>query len=85
MYGKYHKFKTKRGNTLESVIQIFEKESPNVHAVNALMNFFRKMIWIGIVYFIIICLLQRYTIITTIFIIFATLIVCLYTLDKIQI
>lgn len=82
MYGKYHKFKTKRGNTLESVIQIFEKESPNVHAVNALMKFFRKMIWIGIVYFIIICFLQRYTIITTIFIIFATLIVCLYTLDE---
>lgn len=80
----YNKKKLKIQNKLlsDGIVQTFEMHSPIVKSLNDMLIILKMILIIGLIYFFIICIIQKYVLITLLFIITVTLMVLFYLIKK---
>lgn len=76
------KYNIKNGLIVDEIINLFEKESLCVQTIKDMLKVMRKIINIGVIYFIIICVIQRYAISALIFVLTASLLVIAYIINS---
>lgn len=65
-----NKFKIKNTLTIDGIIKLFEENSPNANVIKDMKKFMNKMIFVGIVYVVIICIIKDNTIGSLLFVMF---------------
>lgn len=80
----YNKNELKIRNKLisDGIVQTFEMYSPIAKSLNDMLIILKILLMIGVLYFFIICIIQKYVLITLLFIITVTLMVMFYLIRK---
>lgn len=66
----------------DGIVQTFEMYSPIAKSLNDMLIILKILLMIGVLYFFIICIIQKYVLITLLFIITVTLMVMFYLIKK---
>lgn len=81
MYGR-KELRIKDELIVDGILRIFEEKSPIAKSLKNISLLLKRVVIVGIIYFLIICYIQRYVLITLVFVIGVTLTVIGYLIKK---